>query len=68
MSASSNGAAFGVADLIGAAFVILKVVHVEPINHWSWWMVTSPFWGQLAAASIILLFIGLVAGIVSIFD
>lgn len=43
-NASSGG--IGVVGLLGVLFVGLKLGHVID---WSWWWVTAPFWGGLAA-------------------
>lgn len=40
--------------LLGILFVGLKLAGI--IN-WSWWWVTLPFWGELAAAFVIIVFI-----------
>lgn len=48
-SSSSNG--IGILGLLGVAFVVLKLTKV--IN-WSWWWVTSPFWGSIALFLIVL--------------
>lgn len=55
---SSRGGVSSI-GLLGVAFVILKLTHVIT---WSWWLVTLPFWGGLAA----LLFIFLIALVVMI--
>ena len=34
-----------ISGLLGVAFVVLKLCNVI---HWSWWLVTLPFWGPLA--------------------
>ena len=31
-------------------FLILKLVKVDPVAQWPWWVVTSPLWGILALA------------------
>jgi len=49
---SSGG--IGVLGLLGVAFVILKIVDVKPIGDWSWWWVTSPFWGGFLLAAVII--------------
>ena len=42
--ASSGG--IGFFGLLGITFVVLKLTHVID---WSWWLVTAPFWGPVAA-------------------
>lgn len=39
--------------LLGIAFVVLKLCGVID---WSWWWVTAPFWGSLAAGMVIIVF------------
>ncbi len=55
-SKSSGGV--GVSDLLGVAFVVLKLTGYIT---WSWWWVTLPFWGGVA----LVLALALVAAIVS---
>lgn len=43
--ASSGG--IGILGLLGVIFVVLKIVDVKPVGDWSWWLVTSPFWGGI---------------------
>ena len=44
---SSN---LGTADLLGVAFVVLKLCHVID---WSWWWVTAPIWGGIVLGVIL---------------
>lgn len=53
MSSSSLPSGVGVTSLLGIAFVILKLTN---IIDWSWWLVTLPFWGEIA----ILIVIGII--------
>lgn len=41
--------------IVGIVFVVLKLLGVEPVAHWSWWLVTAPFWGPLALAAVLIL-------------
>ena len=45
----------GVFELLGVAFVVLKLCKVIT---WSWWWVTVPFWGGLVILLILILFFG----------
>jgi len=45
MSNSSSSSGIGVFGLLGVAFVVLKLTGYI---HWSWWLVTLPFWGGIA--------------------
>lgn len=58
----TRSSGIGVAGLLGVVFVTLKLCHV--IN-WSWWWVTLPFWGGLAAFIAVAVVIGFVAVIVA---
>lgn len=31
--------------ILAAAFVVLKLLGIQPIAEWSWWWVTAPLWG-----------------------
>ncbi len=58
---SSNGFG-GLALLVFAVFLTLKLTDVSPIAEWSWWWVTSPLWICLALSAIFsllaILFVG----------
>ena len=47
--------------LLGIAFVVLKLIGVID---WSWWWVTSPFWGGFALLVLIII-IALIADLIS---
>ena len=54
MSDSSNSSSgIGVCGLLGVAFVVLKLTGYIT---WSWWWVTSPFWGGFALALLLFCF------------
>lgn len=53
-SKNSGGQGVGVFDLLGVAFVVLKLTKVIS---WSWWLVTLPFWGVTVLNIIILLIV-----------
>lgn len=48
-------------SLMGIVLVTLKLTGVEPVNTWSWWWVTAPFWGGLALILFIFTMVFLVA-------
>jgi hypothetical protein len=52
-NATSSSGGIGVTGLLGVAFIVLKLCGVIT---WSWWWVTSPFWGGVALA--VLFFLG----------
>lgn len=54
---SSNGGGLGLFGVLGVVFVVLKLVGVI---HWSWWLVTLPFWGGLALLALVLFIMAVV--------
>ncbi|AER26096.1 membrane protein [Mycobacterium phage Skinny] len=52
----------GISTLLVAAFIILKLVGVDPIAMWSWWAVFSPWLIELGLAIIF----GVIYGIVTV--
>lgn len=51
------GTPAGVMNLLGVAFVVLKLCKVID---WSWWWVTAPFWGPWAVFVVLAAGIGIV--------
>jgi hypothetical protein len=52
---TSNGN-LGVLDVIGIIFITLKIIGVEPVVGWPWWIVLSPLWiyiGMLAIMALV---------------
>lgn len=33
-----------VLDVVGIILIVLKIIGVEPVVGWSWWVVLSPLW------------------------
>lgn len=48
MENSSKSGGIGCLTVVGIVFVLLKVLAVEPVAHWSWLWVLCPFWGPIA--------------------
>lgn len=46
MSSSSGGSSssVGVLGMVFILFLALKLIGVEPVSSWSWWLVTAPLW------------------------
>ena len=45
-----------VLDVVGIVLLTLKIIGVEPVAGWSWWIVLSPLWiyiGVLALLAVI---------------
>ena len=51
---TSNGE-LGVLDVVGIIFITLKIIGVEPVASWSWWIVLSPLWIYIGALALIAL-------------
>lgn len=62
-STSSSGSGSLVLGLLGILFVGLKLTG---LIDWSWWWVTAPFWGGIAVALVIMMGVGVVAGIYTV--
>ena len=45
MESSAESGCIDCFDVIGIVFIILKLLAVEPVAHWSWLWVLCPFWG-----------------------
>ena len=58
MDTNKNSGGIGCLTVIGIIFLILKILSIEPVAHWSWIWVLSPFWIPIAIIiSIFLIFI-----------
>lgn len=51
---TSNGD-LGVLDVIGIIFITLKIIGVEPVVGWPWWIVLSPLWIYIGALALVAL-------------
>lgn len=60
---SSNGGV-GVLGLLGIVFIVLKLCGFIT---WSWWWVTAPFWGLYAVLLVVIIFSGLLLGVLKLF-
>jgi hypothetical protein len=59
-NSSNASGGIGIAGLVFAIFLVLKLIGHEPVASWSWWWVTSPLWISFGAGiSLVSLFIGL---------
>lgn len=59
MSSESSTTSSGVSTigLLGIALIVLKLTKVID---WSWWWVTSPFWGGIALVIIVVIIAGII--------
>ena len=48
---TTTNSGLGVIDVIGIIYITLKIIGVEPVSKWPWWLVLSPW----------LMYIGLLA-------
>lgn len=60
-SSSSSSGGIGFAGLLTVAFVVLKLCGVIS---WSWWWVLSPLWMSIAVLTILIVIVGIIAGLV----
>ena len=64
-NASSPSGGVSVIGLLGVLFVGLKLTgYID----WSWWWVTAPFWIGFAIAPVVLLCLGIGAGVAMMLD
>lgn len=54
MSSSSGGDV--TLSLLLVAFILLKILGIEPIASWSWWWVMSPMWIPAIIALVVIAF------------
>ena len=45
----------GVLDVIGIIFITLKIIGVEPVAGWPWWIVLLPLWIYIGMLAIVAL-------------
>ena len=48
MENSTKSSGIGCLSVIGIVFIILKIMSVGSVSHWSWFWVLCPFWGPYA--------------------
>ena len=53
MSKSDNS--LDALDVVGIILVVLKIIGVQPVANWSWWMVLCPFWIYIGALALMAL-------------
>lgn len=58
-----SGLSFG--SVLFLVFLVLKLCNV--IN-WSWWWITAPLWIPIGICIAIILVIGMIAGVVSVYE
>jgi len=63
MSDNNSSGGIGVFGLLAIVFITLKLTGVIS---WSWWLITSPLWGGFAFLLVILVFVLLFAGVVTL--
>ena len=61
MSNEQNNPCLGVSGLLGVLFVGLKLTG---FIDWSWWWVTSPFWLPFAIATVVVIPLACIYGVV----
>lgn len=61
-SSSSKSGGMGCLTVIGIVLIVLKVLSVEPVAHWSWLWVLCPFWGPIALIVVLAMIAGAIGG------
>lgn len=51
----------GCLTVVGIVFLVLKILDIEPVAHWSWLWVLCPFWIPLALGLTVGVFIFILA-------
>ena len=57
---TTTNSGLGVIDVIGIIYITLKIIGVEPVSQWPWWLVLSPwliYIGILAILALVARFI-----------
>jgi hypothetical protein len=70
-SNSSSNAGAGGMSIFGFVFLLflgLKLGEVGVVAGWSWWWVTAPLWGPVAAFLMLVVIVAVVAGIIALFS
>ena len=65
MSKETSVSCGGGSSLLLVAFIVMKLTGVIG---WSWWWVLAPLWGGFALVAAVLLIVGIVCGIVALFE
>lgn len=47
MESSTKSNSIDCFDVVGIIFIVLKILAIEPVAHWSWLWVLCPFWVPL---------------------
>ena len=55
MNKTTSNGDLNVLDVVGIIFITLKIIGVEPVASWSWWIVLSPLWIYIGALALIAL-------------
>lgn len=55
MSKTTSNGDLNVLDVVGIIFITLKIIGVEPVAGWPWWIVLSPLWIYIGALALIAL-------------
>ena len=51
----TSSGSLDVLDVVGIVLVTLKIIGVEPVVGWSWWIVLSPLWIYIGVLVIVVL-------------
>ena len=54
MKLQRGNAGIGIFGLLGVIFIVLKVLAIEPVAAWSWWLVLLPIYGGFALVFLVI--------------
>ena len=52
---TTTNSGLGVIDVISIIYITLKIIGVEPVSQWPWWLVLSPWLIYIALIAILAL-------------
>ena len=61
MENSTKSGGIGCLGMIGIVLIILKLLAIEPVAHWSWIWVLCPYWGPI----VLIVFLAILAVFIS---
>ena len=61
MENSTKSGGIGCLSVIGIVLIILKLLAIEPVAHWSWIWVLCPYWGPI----VLIVFLAILAVFIS---
>lgn len=57
---SNRSSGIGCLTVIQIVLVLLKLLDIEPVGSWTWWVVLIPLWIDIVVAAILLMLAGII--------